>query len=365
MQSEPFGAIRSSDHINRDLRNSHNRVMATKKRLSLFSFGLATSQTSHDDDVQSLLSGLGPKAVKGAGAALAESEGNGQLSSPMHLPVSQELHESFPEVEAQGEPVEPIFERSVQNAADCDDAVTENPRCNRCCANRSRLCTHSLSVSLLGRYFKNEDYIPPALDALTQILTSQSNLDDVEMVYSNRRNSLVVGLSAALGRPLAASRKNSVFSLHSQGNLNNPNMSLAHPAAATQPPSHSDNSPVRPSSRSSLSFYSYADMVNSDETCKPRPGFRQLLSQSMVPTKRTASAPRVPTMTLIAQKSPVRHVSIKDRGGALNSYLISPDSSDLEEVPARRPSVSSDNDSLVSSTIGDCLRRTTTEINSN
>ena len=296
--------------------------MATKNRLSLFSFGLASSRG--EDDAESLVSAVGPKQV---------SNINGQLSSPMNLPVSEVAQEQFP---ASEDSAEPIFERSVQNVQPAPE-VTEQPRCSRCNVNRSRSCTHNSSISLLGQFFKNEDCIPPALDASTQILSNKNtNLDDVEMVYSNRRNSLVVGLNAALGRPFAPSRKNSALSIHQ--------------------------------SRSSLSFYSYAAMVNNDETWKSppgRPGFRQLVSHSMVPTtKKLALTSRVPTMTSL-KSAPVRHMSIKDRPQSnLNNYLISPDSSDSEDV-LHRKSVSSDNESLVSSTIGDCLRRTTTEINGN
>lgn len=317
--------------------------MATKNRLSLFSFGLASSRG--EDDAESLVSAVGPKQVSDN-----QSNINGQLSSPMNLPVSEMAQEQFP---ASEDSAEPIFERSVQNVQPAPE-ITEQPRCSRCNVNRSRSCTHNSSISLLGQFFKNEDCIPPALDATTQILSNKNtNLDDVEMVYSNRRNSLVVGLNAALGRPFAPSRKNSALSIHS----------LLQFLPLTL------DSPVSPprlnQSRSSLSFYSYADMVNSDETWKSRPGFRQLVSHSMVPTtKKMALASRVPTMTSL-KSAPVRHMSIKDRPQSnLNNYLISPDSSDSEDV-LHRKSVSSDNESLVSSTIGDCLRRTTTEINGN
>ncbi|XXZ99410.1 putative beta-1,6-N-acetylglucosaminyltransferase [Meyerozyma guilliermondii] len=316
--------------------------MATKNRLSLFSFGSASSRG--EDDAESLVSAVGPKQV---------SNINGQLSSPMNSPVSEVAQEQFP---ASEDSAEPIFERSVQNVQPAPE-VTEQPRCSRCNVNRSRSCTHNSSISLSGQFFKNEDCIPPALDASTQILSNKNtNLDDVEMVYSNRRNSSVVGLNAALGRPFAPSRKNSALSIHSQSQFS---------------PSTLD-SPVSPprlnQSRSSLSFYSYADMVNNDETWKSppgRPGFRQSVSHSMVPTtKKLASTSRVPTMTSL-KSAPVRHMSIKDRPQSnLNNYLISPDSSDSEDV-LHRKSVSSDNESLVSSTIGDCLRRTTTEINGN
>lgn len=323
--------------------------MATKNRLSLFSFGLASSRG--EDDAESLVSSVGPKQVSQHPSNNGQlSNVNGQLSSPMNLPVSETATEQFPAGE---DSAEPIFERSVQNAQPPVD-VTEQPRCSRCNANRSRSCTHNSSISLLGQFFKNEDYIPPALDASTQILSSKNtNLDDVEMVYSTRRNSLVVGLNAALGRPFAPSRKNSAFSIHSLQPLQS--LTLDTPVSP----------PRLNQSRSSLSFYSYADMVNNDETCKPRPGFRQLLSQSVVPTtKKIALTSRVPTMTSL-KSAPVRHMSIKDRPQSnLNNYLISPDSSDSEDV-LHRKSVSSDNESLVSSTIGDCLRRTTTEINGN
>lgn len=334
-----------------------------------------------------------------------------------------------------GSPVcSPLFET---------DSLLEAPSCN----------IFERSVQDLSGQVKNEDCIPPALDASAHILTDkQTNLDEVEMVYSNRRNSSVIGLNMALGRPYTPSRKNSVISMSHC----NPSNTSANPAASLKdsynpsiggsqssltnvPPQSPVSPPKLKSSRSSVSFYSYADMINSDEFAR-RPSMKHSMSHGMAPTvnrkmsvasnhsitsnplscntgaacgmnasnvgsasnmstfslnkgsRKLASTSALPQSQLtkqLAQRDsrlpssgvPSRQASKKGQS-KLNNFMISPESSESEDqdvyYPAasnspattqRRTSVVSngsnangDNESLVSSSVGECIRQCTTDI---
>lgn len=159
-----------------------------------------------------------------------------------------------------------------------------------------------------------EDFIPSTLDAATSILSNNTNLDDVEMIYS-RRNSSVVGLQSALGR----SRKNSCLSVDTNHHL----------------PQNSSckRSPQLKSSKSQLNFFSYVDLINNDEFAKKsRPNFNSSYSSGVIPTK----------------KSPLASQSTR-------KFMISPETSSDE--------YDDDNRSLISSSMGECLRETRVEIN--
>lgn len=162
-----------------------------------------------------------------------------------------------------------------------------------------------------------EDFIPSTLDATTQIFTNNTNLDDVEMIYS-RRNSSVVGLQSALGR----SRKNSFMSM--SGDTNNSNNHL----------NNGKRSPQLKSSKSQLNFFSYVDLINNDEFAKKsRPRFNSSYSSGIIPTK----------------KSPLASTQFAGK------FMISPESSGDEGED--------DNKSLISSSMGECLREARVEIN--
>lgn len=321
-----------------------------------------------------------------------------------------------------------IFERSVQ---DYDNPPPPPTYTHSQDGSRrptlSRLRTksgHNSSISLSN--FKNEDYIPPALDATTSILNdSKTNLDDVDIIYCTRRNSSVLGLNMALGRS-TPSRKNSVYSmnqLHHQTspnpnnltsasasynpncncnsnsvnnnpcgeaipemqpdspfdvdsqspsnlsprpvpmNLNAPSNNMSHPMSPTSPPKLT-------SSKSSISFYSYADMINNDEYAK-RPSFKNSYSHGFVPTRKDSVNSIKFNSAASAHSdngtpSHFNSANSKKYNSNLNKFLISPESSDLEEELGKPKSINSksinDNESLVSSSVGDCLRQNKTEI---
>lgn len=367
---------------------SPSNASSGKKRMSLFSFGLSShispaSTTQGVGAPPPLSTSPNTKVATQKASSpslntsnLSSHHRNSQLNSPVCEPVLET--DSLSE-----KPESNIFERSVQDFSEV----------------------------------KQEDCIPPALDATAQILSDKdANLDDVEMVYSPRRNSSVLGLNMALGRPYTPLRKNSVYSM-SQMHSTNGN------AASLSSLSHQPLSPISPpkliSSKSSVSFYSYADMINNDEFSR-RPSVMHSYSHGVVPTigrkmsvasnHSTASngnatpsglhfnkLSRKMTLNSIASSNSQSQLSKhfnKDRGNTggvpqrtpskkeerdssnLNKFLISPESSDSEDqevyYPAnsslsKRKSLSSvqsnlDNESLVSTSVGDCIRQCTTEI---
>lgn len=256
---------------------------------------------------------------------------------------------------------------------------------------------------------KQEDFIPPALDATASILTAKhADLDNVEMIYSSRRNSSVLGLNMALGRPCPQLRKNSAYALPILGSPNSSAVlnSFNHaqsPSSGNLPQLLSPLSPPKlVSSRSSVSFYSYADMINNDEFSR-RPslmhsyslGGNSSLGRKMSVTSNNSLASSNglcspghrsgnDTYKTSLEQIPQRSCSSsKNQGNALR-FLISPESSDSEDqnyvaeftdasseaqMIKRRSFTSThsipDNESLVSTSVGDCIRQLNTEISGN
>lgn len=254
--------------------------------MSLFSFGL--SNDSKDNIAGGSTTIHAPPLLRRSITSL--SSNNSITSSNANAPES-------------------IFERSVQ-----ENVVFEAPK---------RLPSN---VSLKGQFLKNEDYVAPALDATATLINSRTDLDNVEMIYSNRRNSSVLGLNMALGRNNPPSRKNSSYSIHQ-----------------TASPISSPVSPKLSSSQSTLSFYSYAEMI-SEEGAR-RPTFKSSYSQGFIPT--------------------IANPGTKARSGSttrMRGFLISPESSDEERDVKKFEKFDEDGENLVSSSMGECLRRTNTEI---
>lgn len=307
------------------------------------------------------------------------SSSHPNVSSPTDSSMSEDLN---------------IFERSVQ------DSIPPFEKINSRRPTLTRLRSNSKSTGEFGSQasltnFKNEDFIPPALDATTSILNdSNTNLDDVDIIYSSRRNSSVIGLNMALGRS-APSRKNSVYSMSQLHQQNSPNLnlqpfspqssgssshfpSLSSSSGASKPnkptipipesmgKSRSNNHPISPtsppkltSSKSSISFYSYADLLSNDEYTK-RPSFKKSYSQGIIPTRKNSMA----SNKTAANGNAPSGLSKKFNSN-LNKFLISPESSDSEDdIQSRNKSIG-DNESLISSSIGDCLRQTSTELSGN
>lgn len=381
---------------------------SSKKRLSLFLFGLSSLTLSKHSDKASLsptnpadgavstdADSIDPSFVSTHSVTNAANDNN-QLSSPVNSPVLLN-HSGLPE-----NPESSIFERLVQESIfdPSSPQMALLPKCVRCASTKSKGCTHNSLISLKsGHFMKNEDLIAPALDATTSILSNNdANLDDVEMIYSSRRNSSVLGLNMALGRPFTPLRKNSTFSINQSLTGFQPMLPNAQPQSPVSPPKLT-------SSKSSVSFYSYADMINNDEFAR-RPSFKLSYSHGFVPTlgnprklsvSSNSSSGAFPKKVLaqgVQQPSILsKQLSIKEEKTpaaigkspsvlkkSLNKFLISPESSDSEEHDLytllagldKRKSFSSqtsnlnsikDDESLISSSIADCIRQTTTEIN--
>lgn len=325
---------------------------AGKRRLSLFSFANKPAEPAASTSPQT------PAATERQSVSSSRTRsGSSQFNSPTGLPVADASLADTPDCN--------IFERSVQDMTEA----------------------------------KQEDYIPPALDASAQILSDKdTNLEEVEMVYSLRRNLLVLGLNMALGRsgPL---RKNSVYSM-TQANVALQSSLL--PVLPVLPPKLN-------SSRSLVSFFSYADVLSNDEFSR-RPSFMHSYSHNGVPTARKMSVASVhsaasnstsaaPGLTfnkvsrkgtlllsvglasqLLNQMKDLRVPSKKHEPAkkpekearSSNKFLISPESSDSEDhepyypqALARR-SMSSGQSALeseiVSTSVADCIRECSTEI---
>lgn len=399
-----------------------------KRRLSLFTFGSkneSTSPTSGTGSGSGPVTGSGTRSGSSSDGLAAGSKTSTspsdptQLMSPIHSP---ETTSPFP-IESD------IFERSL------DSGLVSNtvPKCSKCSTTRSRLCTHNSSISIQGgQFLKQEDCIPAALDATTSLLVDkEANLDEVEMVYSNRRNSSVIGLNMALGRSFTPSRKNSMYSMNS---LHQQSQIQPQPLQLSSLNTQLNSPPKLSQSKSSVNFCSYADMLSNDEFSSKRPSFsQQSQSYSTVPTLQSLQAAassnnntnnnnnnnnsnssnsnspnfryaRSNTLersnsnastqfSLLSKqilKQQTKHKSTSQPPNSLlnKKFLISPESSDNEEILefnrdsiGRHMSIGSnqsnksstshglldnlDDESLVSTSMGDCLRRTHTELNTN
>ncbi|GME93373.1 unnamed protein product [[Candida] boidinii] len=218
------------------------------------------------------------------------------------------------------------------------------------------------SLSNVPSHYSSEMFIPAALDQSAHALNTNQDLDNVELVYSSRRAS-TANLQAALtgnstingqlsspispnpegfnrsARGSVSSFKNSPFQpSYSYSNLtsalngaNNNNNTTSPTFPPTGAPmrhsvSHSGNmslntndnnnnnnnnndnsvdpkSPITPSlkpNKSTLSFFSYADMLNQEDSESPfeirRPSISQSLSQSFVSPGRLSRTSSVPSV---------------------------------------------------------------------
>lgn len=377
---------------------SSSASAAGKKQMSMFSFGAPKPSSGNGPSV--------PAISTSPGQASASKFAMGALKSPAS--AKSPCAAKSPSMQLSSPVCSPVMET---------DSLTECPDCN----------IFERSVQETAPV-KQEDYIPPALDATTEILSDKdTNLDDVEMIYSSRRNLSVIGLNMALRRPYTPLRKNSVQSM-SQMNavLGSANGSLnQQPQSPVSPPKLS-------TSRSSVSFYSYADMINNDEFAR-RPSVMHSYSHGVVPTigssmhrkmsvtlaHSAGSSAGLPNFSSpnsglafnklsrkltsnsinssqtqpqsqsqsqlskqIKDRQTLRRLSKNSESEGLQKFLISPESSDSEDQEPyfpgqsavsdcssnRRKSIISlalnelDNESLVSTSVADCIRQCTTEI---
>lgn len=258
-----------------------------------------------------------------------------------------------------------IFERSVQDFGAVQEFL---PELEPYSPTSPPLQRRQLYVAQLLFRMKNEDQIAPSLDATTELLNDLSaNLDDVEMVYPSRRNSSVLGLSMALGRP-SLLRRSSAFQLPVL------NAMLALAQAPLQ------SSPQR--TNLLLNFISYADMINNDEfarrpAVRSAPSFGALFDPLSKPLDPVSGKMRSRVNSI--RKSITPGSPSLDALVHLDLHPLSPDlldSEDFKRPVSRRQSIASsfsvrnvpptnlclDDESFVSTSIGDCIRQSTSEI---
>lgn len=325
----------------------------TKKRLSLFSLSSSGEQKDNVDQ-----------------PTQSNSPPNDPLLPPKQFNRSSSSLSTCGSTNAYAP--ESIFERSVQDSMILDPTSSvgagPQPPLNKRSLSYSRKSSLSLKS---GPFIKNEDYAAPCLDAASHLLNNKnSDLDNIEMIYSNRRNSSVVGLNMALGRPFTPSRKNSMYSIPQAVSQST---NQVNSGAATSPISP----PKLNSSASAVSFYSYADMINHEDS--RRPTFKSSYSQGVIPVLQSPSSStglNSLSGSLKSKNGRGRTASNAQKRG----FLISPESSDEEKENVNKPQSSKlnqditdvhdeeneeDSESFVSSSIGECLRKTRTELNSN
>lgn len=266
---------------------------------------------------------------------------------------------------------------------------------------RSRSSTHNSSISLnsaatsltmsssLHGVLRAEDHIPPCLDATCQVLNKEAEeLEQVNVVYSSRRNSSVAALNMALGRPVSpSSRKNSLYNNASFTQLEQiPQRQQLD--AEEMKEGKSPSSPLSPSnlsasnlkhSKSQVSFYSFAEVLNEESTSR-RPMMRTAVSQGFVPTlkgTKFSTTPKKRNSLLYSNSLKFRRPEQLSSQSQLQSQT-QPQQSNLSKMmvkkegskePSEEPDAGNksdnqhnDNASFISCSVADCLRGVTTEI---
>ncbi|WLF79067.1 putative beta-1,6-N-acetylglucosaminyltransferase [Lodderomyces elongisporus] len=266
---------------------------------------------------------------------------------------------------------------------------------------RSRSSTHNSSISLnsaatsltmsssLHGVLRAEDHIPPCLDATCQVLNKEAEeLEQVNVVYSSRRNSSVAALNMALGRPVSpSSRKNSLYNNASFTQLEQiPQRQQSD--AEEMKEGKSPSSPLSPSnlsasnlkhSKSQVSFYSFAEVLNEESTSR-RPMMRTAVSQGFVPTlkgTKFSTTPKKRNSLSYSNSLKFRRPEQLSSQSQLQSQT-QPQQSNLSKMmvkkegskePSEEPDAGNksdnqhnDNASFISCSVADCLRGVTTEI---
>ncbi|CAK9437215.1 uncharacterized protein LODBEIA_P15930 [Lodderomyces beijingensis] len=392
--------------ISKQSQSSPSRANSTKQKLALFSFGsedLSEEQpSSQNSDTHN---------IAASDIEQASSLSNQPFSGSGKLP-SLESKDSC------------IFERdccflnpqtdrsnSISSLSNSFHNFSQPATAFSNPSQRSRSSTHNSSISMntsnsptsnpFQTYFKHEDLIPPALDATAHILNKEdANLDNVNMVYSSRRSSSVVALNMALGRPMSpASRKNSIYNTSftqldklSKKQSDETNSSVA-PASAQlqaqspaqaqaqsqpQPQAQAPTSPLSPSqacapqlkhSKSQVNFYSYAEMINEESQTLRRPTMsRASVSQGMLPTLRQGKFSTTPRKrNTLSYSNSLKGKSLNQSAPSAptqsgNLYKCFIKSKNPKDDDDNVSDSNTDNESLISCSVADCIRGATTEI---
>jgi len=236
-----------------------------------------------------------------------------------------------------------IFERSVEDPTQpiqqaqntcsrCQTNNEENNSNNNNSNNNNNIsnspnsrCNHQ-SVCNLPSHYSVENFVSPCLDATTKILTDENtDLDNVDMVYS-RRPSSVMGLNMALGRNKSFSgnvnNMNNMnddiptgFSAISRNN-SNLNITKTNSLASIKDSDNDGSNPKRPPT---LSFYSYADMINNENPNPKRPSISQSLSSSFINSRQASRS-----NSITASAAQQQRENILNNNSLMNNNSITP-----------------------------------------
>ncbi|KAI5962232.1 VHS2 [Candida pseudojiufengensis] len=379
-----------------------SRSNSTKQRLSLFSFG--SDENTPIEQQQQQQQQSPPKSQSQSQQQQPKSSASSTKSSTTNSKNKNSKSNAASIIETDESC---IFERSVQDSCCCffepnrsgsivslsnsiyngnsnnNNTTNNNNTSNTSSFNpdfkRSRSSTHNSQISLGLSTYKHEDLIPPALDATAHLFNDkQTDLENVEMIYSSRRNSSVSALNMALGRPMSPiSRNNSIYSsipimsaiqpnTNDSSNTNNnastSPSSLQSSSEQQQPaqtieetttPKNLPSSPLSPPqlkhSKSSVNFYSYAEMCsdenlnfsstfnnspsnsnsnsNNSSFIRRPPQLRSSYSQGIIPTFKSNMQKRNNSLNYSKNKN-VGGNGNNQSSSNLSKVLLSPDLDD-------------------------------------
>ncbi|SCU88321.1 LADA_0E09494g1_1 [Lachancea dasiensis] len=156
------------------------------------------------------------------------------------------------------------FPRSVPSA------VQDGPRSSQVRSGEEIGFNHSKRHAL-------EDQVAPALDASATLVTDkETDLDNVEMIYSGRNS--CIGLDRALGR----NRANSNYQLPQLSRANSTTSAVSIASANSNASNCSNGTSTASDRPRILRFYSYADMISDENAHSRRPSLTQSTSSSVL-----------------------------------------------------------------------------------
>ncbi|ODV95993.1 hypothetical protein PACTADRAFT_49416 [Pachysolen tannophilus NRRL Y-2460] len=214
-----------------------------------------------------------------------------------------------------------IFERFVQDPLIDNAPIVNCPRCGKL----KNECHHNSIFKLPSHLINSENFIPAALDSTASLINSDTALDQVDLVYSQRRPSVLTNALSPLsnsnintntnngsGNNTQISRRPSSIVPSSPGStlimersLSNNNM-MNSPSSPV--PMNSATSPLN-RTKSTISFLSYADVIESEDqetNFQRRPSISQTLSTSFLSSPSSHSRNRTDSVTSLATRTPMR-----------------------------------------------------------
>lgn len=217
------------------------------------------------------------------------------------------------------------------------------------------------SIFLTPTHLANENFIPLAIDSTTALLQSNTDLDEVDMIYSPRRSS-VLNLSSAFNSPQQPPSRRGSIATNMTG-MKSPTLmrsnslfNSTNPGQQQQQLTNNKPPPLK-ERKSMISFLSYADMIQNedqDQSIPRRPSVSQTLSASFVPSPALQHRSRHGSLS--SSRTPNRQPSffnnsptISRQTSARNSMLnkLNTKQQKFHLAPDSPTSESSDNEDLV------------------